>query len=113
MSEQISAFFDLPTFDFDCLVDTAQVEERPLIIFPNPNNGNFTIFNGQLENIENGRLQIINTHGQIVHEQSAISINSQERFFVKNLNLPLGVYAIILENERVTIREKFILSRER
>ncbi len=64
---------------------------------PNPNNGNFTL-KGQVATHKALTLTIINSVGQIVHQQEVSTINGQLNEQVHTSNLASGVYLLQLQN---------------
>ncbi|MDP3556803.1 MAG: T9SS type A sorting domain-containing protein [Bacteroidota bacterium] len=74
-----------------------------LQVYPNPNNGEFTISSDSEIN-----LTIINNLGQVVKE---ISINSSNNYKAEVSNLTNGIYFIVGNNNSQSIKQKIIVAK--
>lgn len=77
-------------------------------VFPNPNNGTFTIKLSS-ENNENVKLTIRNIVGENVYNQEELTINGE---FIKVIDLSAyaeGIYFLILENNNNVLTEKIVV----
>jgi hypothetical protein len=97
-----SAYSGSPNVPFDSTVVNTEVpleirETNNFSLFPNPNNGNFTIQFNQLVTVETN-WQLVNINGQIVH-QGKIAAH-QESVNIATSDLPKGMYFFRLYNEK-------------
>ena len=69
-------------------------------LFPNPNNGSFTV-KGTLENVTDGvaTLEVTNAIGQLVHTQLANIVNRQLEQSVKVSDMPTGIYLLRISKD--------------
>jgi subtilisin family serine protease len=74
-----------------------------LIVYPNPNNGNFTI-QMNAEQLTNGTLKIYNLLGQKVFEK-----NIYDKKAEVNCNLVKGIYQLKVETNTVTVNKKIVI----
>jgi len=76
----------------DSNTEVSQVDEnKGIAVFPNPNNGVFTL---QLSNISSSELRIIDQNGRVVARQ-IIAVNGKRQALTINVgNLPVGTYAV-------------------
>ncbi|MEZ5016951.1 MAG: T9SS type A sorting domain-containing protein [Flavipsychrobacter sp.] len=65
-------------------------------LFPNPNNGTFTV-KGKVTTQDNIRMSIINSVGQVVHQQNLNTVNGQLNQQINTNNLASGVYLLQLQ----------------
>lgn len=110
MSENIISYFDLATFEFDCLANSKPKTEL-LILYPNPNDGNFSIFNKSGQNIANGMVTIINSFGQVTYSIENVSVNINERFHFELTNLQRGLYIFIFKSNELSEMKRVIISQ--
>jgi len=108
ISEHIRTYFNLNTPDFDCVITNLNANEV-LPIFPNPNSGDFEIFNNSSQDIENGSVTIIDSFGRTVYLQEDISININERHRFNFENLVNGLYIFSFESNEISERKKIII----
>jgi len=94
------------SFSFGCpIMSTNENIIGNLEIYPNPNNGQFSLELPEINKIST--LEIYNSIGQIIHSEK---INPNENYKNLNLNLESGIYFILLESENETIsRNKMIV----
>ena len=85
-----------------------EIENEPLLIYPNPSTGQFTI-SGEIVSSENTTIQIYNNIGEIVYSKH---INSDN--FILNesieLNQPSGIYVVRLNIGRTVVENKLIIN---
>ncbi|MES2680934.1 MAG: glycine-rich protein [Bacteroidota bacterium] len=74
-----------------------------LMVYPNPNNGNFTI-----RSVEKISISIINTLGQVI---STLSLGDNNGNEVTVNSLPTGVYFITAQKNGLTLTAKIIVER--
>lgn len=80
-------------------------------IFPNPNNGNFTV-EYELFEINNVNLLIMNTLGQVVSYivQNEKQIEGKHKIEYTNPNIKQGLYFVILSTENQRITQKIVVN---
>lgn len=97
VKNNIMAFFNLSSFDFNCNFNVDEV--GGLFIAPNPTNGSFMLFNNYLD-IKNVTITITNISGQIIYNENNVDIikNEAKHFDLPNLSNNLYVLQIISDN---------------
>ncbi len=70
---------------------------KNISLFPNPNNGSFSL-QGNVNTTDAIQLTIINSVGQIVHQQEVKTVNGKLNEQVHTSNLAGGVYLLQLQN---------------
>ena len=107
--ENIMTFFDLTSFDFDCYSNTDEVAKfSNLILAPNPNNGNFFLFNNNLD-IINATITITNINGQIVYNEDNVDIIKNERKYFDLSNLSNNTYVLQIISNNYAEQKKIIV----
>ncbi|MCD4698461.1 MAG: CotH kinase family protein [Bacteroidales bacterium] len=109
--EHIMEFFDLDEFGFSC--DTLPVDtkwDNKLNLFPNPNNGNFTL---RLDptSTDDFHITILNSIGAIIYSED-YSISENE-LNIDTGNLESGLYFLLIFYEKINITKKFIILRDK
>jgi len=81
-------------------------------IFPNPNNGSFTV-KGSVEGIGNSlvSLKILNTVGQVIYNGTATIQNNELNKSIDLQNIPDGIYLLHVSQENVTKTFRFTVQR--
>jgi parallel beta-helix repeat protein len=79
-------------------------KDNEIKIFPNPNNGMFTISQANLKG--NSKLEIINHFGEIVYNEG---INQNLHYL--NLNLDKGIYILRITNGEDSFYEKLVFNK--
>jgi hypothetical protein len=77
-------------------------------VFPNPNDGHFTLLITSVSNTTFD-LRIINNLGVSVYEQKNVSVNGKLEKKIELENIPNGVYSVILNDMNKQIVRKFIV----
>ncbi|NVK27173.1 MAG: T9SS type A sorting domain-containing protein [Flavobacteriia bacterium] len=77
--------------------------EPSLLVFPNPTNGSFTVYNEGSGKIEKAVLSTID--GQVVKIWEADS----RSIYIENLGLPAGIYILSAYMEKAVIGEKIVV----
>jgi hypothetical protein len=85
----------LPGTEIDCTIGVAEVEELEFSIFPNPNNGQFTIVNEGIAG--EFVVEIMDVTGKIVHSEQ-VQMNGNDRTEINPTNLNTGVYLVKMIN---------------
>ncbi len=83
---------------------TEQKKEMRMSIYPNPNNGRFTIQSGVSGNL---KISLMNTLGQIVYEKQ-LQVTEGEEYLINTEFLPIGMYAAHFKFENEVQIQKFI-----
>ncbi|MBS1771906.1 MAG: T9SS type A sorting domain-containing protein [Bacteroidetes bacterium] len=82
-------------------------KENELSIYPNPNNGNFTI-KGSFVKGQKVQIETINTLGQVVSAKEMV-VSSENAVTVKNEDLPTGVYYLIIQDNTTSYHARFVI----
>ena len=109
MRDHIMDFFNLNEFDFNC--DTSIADSSlsyHFKLFPNPNNGKFTI---KYSNINHGyyHIQIINSTGIEVYTKDISAIGTKLNIDVGNLKD--GLYFLKMQSKELNLTSRFIILR--
>lgn len=81
-----------------------EIDSELATIYPNPNNGNFTV---QLNRpLKNARLSIIDLTGKVVYEKQILD---ELRTFPVQVNLPSGYYGVVLTTSNAILSKKLII----
>lgn len=88
---------------------TNELEEYDFALYPNPNNGVFTIT--APKNLELKSLRVLDATGRLVYFQSAQTA-PRSSVWQMNTQLPQGLYLLELEGENTVLRERFVISRK-
>jgi hypothetical protein len=88
-------------------VGVPEIESNNFIIYPNPNNGNFTV---QFDNLlnENVNFEIFNIVGQLVYKKNLINATKHE---VNLKEFSNGVYSIKITTTHSSISRKLIIQK--
>ena len=109
MVSSIVSFFDLFEFGFDC-TDNYNGITDDIVFAPNPNNGNFSIFNNSDQQIESGIAIVTNSLGQKVYENTLFSLSPGDKHYFSLGELSQGVYVLVLEYQDKFMSRKFIVN---
>lgn len=113
MADNIQNFFNLSEFDYNCNSAINPIQnENILSIYPNPNNGQFSLKNISTRNIEEGKVTLTNTIGQVIYRQDNISIAKHKSFNFNFSKLSEGIYYLTLENNHKTSTHKVIITND-
>jgi photosystem II stability/assembly factor-like uncharacterized protein len=88
-------------------VTNLQKPDISVAIFPNPNNGRFSIVTN-CETGFNGRLKIIDFSGEVIYKDNNIEINSNQAYELNIGNVIPGNYIINFTNDKLIINRKVI-----
>lgn len=108
--DNIMTFFNLTNFDFVCNSNINKVNNNNLILAPNPNNGNFFLFNNYLD-IVNATIIIININGQILYKEDNVDIMKNERKYLDLSNLSNNVYILQIISDNYSEQKKIIITK--
>ena len=89
------------------LTDINENISKGINIFPNPNNGQFKIYFGDL-NLVNPEIKILNNLGKVVFEASG-NIYGENNMDINLNDLDSGIYFIIINSEEITYKERIII----
>ena len=108
VSTHIKDFFALSSFEFNCN-DTINLENKEQIsIYPNPNDGEFTIINN-IENTNITYIKICDIHGSIIYENNNISIPTHKAYNIDIRHINSGVYIISYNNSNSYPTNKLLI----
>lgn len=108
MTNYINTFFDVNTVEIHCVLNNVS-EDESCPIFPNPNNGEFILFNNSKRLIENGSISITNITGKTVYRENRVSLKLNEQYLIQLKNQPSGVYLFQFTSETLSERKKIVL----
>jgi hypothetical protein len=95
---------------FDC----TGIDEIPGLetfsIFPNPNDGSFTMGIGSNRAV-NLNVFVYNNSGKVVHSQENIVVDRQFQRRITLNDAPAGIYYVVLEREGRRVFEKFVVRK--
>ena len=105
-------FFDSNNLSYDwahtfCSDDSESQDD--IIVYPNPNNGVFSIKNKTGKSID-GRLFITNINGVIIYDDFAFHLESNEKDFFYFSHLSDGLYVLHFTDPHTLTSTKFIVS---
>lgn len=109
VKENIINFFDLDMFNLNCQEpDPAHPGELGLIIGPNPNDGNFYLWNQTSEaNIIS--VILFTTTGRVIYEKKQISLESREQVHFSFPHLASGSYILRILDQNNIANKKIIV----
>lgn len=84
-------------------IDEATNSVKSLLVFPNPNNGDFTI-----QSDENITLSVINQLGQVIQTLTLSEGNNHQ---VNISNIASGVYFVVGANQNGSVKQKIIINK--
>ncbi len=84
-----------------------QKPETFVTVFPNPNNGSFSIVTNSNTKL-NGRLKIINFLGEVIYEKNNVEINPRQAYKLNIANKIPGNYILNFTDDKQTINKKVI-----
>src|SRR3989339_518885 len=95
------------TIDIEEVTEATDIEQdivnlNNLILYPNPNNGNFTIENLDINSI----IEIYNTNGVLIKR---ITDNQESKVFINLQDITAGLYFIHFKNNSSVISRKIII----
>ena len=108
MSEHLIRFFNLKSFAYDCVYGKDELDSGWLL-FPNPTDGHFSIYNHSGDRIKNGTILLTNALGQLVFESQQFDIEQQERMGFDFSKFPNGMYVLTFSSNSVSGREKILI----
>ena len=90
-------------FDININEETLQTEGS-ILVFPNPNNGRFTL---QLQNYNNhAQVMIVNLAGKVIYQST---VNSAVDVEIDMLNAPRGIYSIVVSDNETVKTSKMVV----
>lgn len=110
MTENIKLFFDLQDdeFDFECVQDDLI---NNIIVFPNPNKGNFSLLNTSNINVENVTITLTNINGQEIYREGRIDLEKKESKYFNLFNLTPSIYILNILSPNYSEQIKIIISK--
>ena len=82
--------------------------EEQLTIYPNPNNGTFSILSGDDRELK-GSLQILNLLGEVIHTENDFTVGGKNGHEIVLDHLSAGCYILMFNESRQTITRKIIV----
>ncbi|MCB0400824.1 MAG: T9SS type A sorting domain-containing protein [Flavobacteriales bacterium] len=106
--------------DYDFHVDNFQIlpatglanqliTQHDVNIFPNPNNGQFTVVINPPVPVKQLSIQVVNLQGQVVFEQSAFDSLSAIHETIDLSNQAPGIYFVVVTTDRSTSSHKLVI----
>jgi hypothetical protein len=86
-----------------------QNNEATVAIYPNPNDGRFTLAITSPE--AKFDVMIFNTIGVMVHNVSNIHVNGLEKRILDISELPSGIYTVIVKSEKSSVMKKIVIEK--
>ena len=100
-------FFNLSEFEFIC---DNNLKNSCITLFPNPNNGYFSISNTSYESLI-GNLYLLNAKGQIVYQKTDFSMQHNQDHIINLSGLSAGLYMMNFIHSTGTENKTFIISK--
>jgi hypothetical protein len=110
VEKNLIEFFDISTFDFQCLDSSIKNSNNKLILAPNPNGGNFFIYNNLSEDIT-GDILVTDIIGKTVHAKNDVTLVKNGKVYFDFSYLPSNTYIVIFKNKDFREVKKFVLIR--
>lgn len=108
VEKNLTRFFDLSSFDFQCIDDIS--EEDVLLLAPNPNNGELFIYNNQDKYLV-GDIIITNIIGQVVFVEEDVVLFEKEKNYFDFSSLSNNTYIFVFRNEDFSTTKKFVIMK--
>jgi len=105
-TDNLMAFFDLTNFNFECEIDNT----NNLVVAPNPNNGNFFLFNNSID-IINATITLTNINGQVVFKQHNFNLKKYEKKYFDLSDLVNNVFILQIMADNYNEQQKIIIMR--
>ena len=106
-------FFQLEDIDFECPIFKEYEKEELFQIFPNPNNGQFTIKKNSLFSTV-GTITVLNIEGKLIYTKENVKLDNynQENIDLQELTgLINGVYFVCFQSQRLEFTQKMVVIR--
>lgn len=97
---------DVSLIPLDSLIGVEEYEKRMFEVYPNPNNGSFTI-NLKEALTDNGAIEVLDLQGRIVYFQNILK--TQKKFEIRTSTLLQGVYFLKLQAAGFSSSKKIII----
>ena len=104
----MTEFFDISTFDFDCVGKSIKDTDTKLLLAPNPRAGDFFIYNNLQEDIM-GNILITDIIGNTVYDKTDVFLGKNEKIYFDFSYLPNNAYILIFKNKDFREVKKFII----
>ncbi len=111
VEKNLAEFFDITLPDLCCVDDEIKISNKEIVLAPNPNDGNFFIYNNAEEEL-NVDVVVTNIIGKTVYVKNDISLMEQEKMYFDFSHLPNNIYLLTLQNEEFRKTTKFILMHQ-
>lgn len=108
VEKNLKEFFNISTFDFHCVIENNENLDSRFLLAPNPNSGNFFIYNYLTEDLI-GDIVITDIIGRVVFNKNNVSLLKMEKTYFYFSHFPNNTYILNFKNENFTESKKFIL----
>ena len=108
VERHIIEFFNLNSFGFACIDSTVVQSSDILFLTPNPNDGNFFIYNNSSEDLI-GDMLITNILGENVYLENNVVLEKNVKRYFKFSTLPSNTYIVVFRNEKIREVKKMIV----
>ena len=108
VEKNLMEFFDISTFDFHCVDSSIKKSNTKFLLAPNPNDGNFFIYNNLPDDIT-GEIIITDILGKTVYSKNDVSLRKKEKVYFDFSYLHNNAYIFIFKNEDFREVKKIIL----
>lgn len=104
-------YFDLESFDFQCVTNDTTAEKPQIIFYPNPNDGQLFIQNNTPNIDLIGDISLTTVYGQTIIFQKEVELLNSESIHLKLSHLPNGVYFVTFQTVDFRVVEKVVVGR--
>lgn len=111
MKEDLMDFFELESFDYDCVDEDDFKKVSDLLIYPNPSQYNITIQNTIPDDCLIGNITLFNTNGQIVFYQKDVVLKNDNTVDLNISDLSNGIYFLRYQNVDFIATEKLLIMK--
>jgi hypothetical protein len=108
VTKNLIEFFDISTFDFDCVDNSVEISNNGILLAPNPNRGNFFIYNNLPQDLT-GDIIVTDIIGKTVYSKNDVYLINNGKVYFDFSYLPSSTYILIFQNKNFKEVRKFIL----
>lgn len=84
---------------------------KTLELFPNPNDGNFTLIISFIDNIDKANITVYDTSGKAIYAETVYSNSNKLVKQLKIAGLKKGTYIFEVKNTKQTITTKLVINK--
>ena len=110
MSSDIISFFNLKQFDFDCTAVGSE-ELADFLLFPNPNNGAFFMYNNTGKVVKGAEVFISDLTGRIVYKLNDVNILTNNNLLIDNIDFSSGIYIVTIKYDEEILSQKVMINK--